>query len=68
MDTRVRDKIMALTESGVRNISEMQRRIRDFVDVELFNGQSVPTAVDTRFRPLSSTILNTMYRTTSRMR
>jgi len=68
LDARVRDHIVHLTNSGLRNLSEMQRQLQQFVDLQLFVNDAVPSAVDARFRPNNCTVLNTMYRTVSKTR
>jgi len=68
LDARVRDHIVHLTNSGLRNLSEMQRQLQQFVDLQLFINAPAPSAIDARFRPTNSTVLNTMYRTVSKTR
>ena len=68
LDARVRDHIIHLANSGVRNLSEVQRQLQQFVDQQLFVNAAAPSAVDARFRPTNATVLNTMYRTVSKTR
>jgi len=66
LDARVRDHIVHLAISGLRNLSEVQRQLQQSVDLQLFVNAPAPSATDARFRPTNSTVLNTMYRTVSK--
>ena len=61
LDARVRDHIVHLTNSGLRNLSEVQRQLQQSVDLQLFVNAPPPSATHARFQPTNSTVLNTMY-------
>lgn len=60
MDRRVEHQIMELTKQGVKKSSEMRRHIGQYVNVDLFRGESPPPATRRRFYPLDKDIRNIM--------
>ena len=52
MDGRVQEKIVDLTNTGVRRLSEMKRRLPRFVVDQLFHDQQTPSFSDAHFGPV----------------
>lgn len=62
VDDRVMSKMKGLFDEGVRKVGEMQRRIRDYVTSEIFQGNNTPLQSDGRFCPSRKAIQNCLYR------
>ena len=57
-----------LVGEGIRNIKEMQRALRLYVKMELFEGQPPPPINSRRFYPEERGIRNCMYNVTAKLR
>ena len=60
--------IHKLVGEGIRNIKEMQRALRLYVKMELFEGQRPPPINSRRFYPEELYIRNYMYNATAKLR
>ena len=56
-----------LVGEGIRNIKEMQRALRLYVKMELFEGQPLPLINSRRFYPEERDIRNYMYNATAKL-
>lgn len=63
IDSRVSSKLNALACSGIRDVAEMRRHIRQYLTKELFDGQSVPPETDAKYWPSNKAIFNSICRT-----
>lgn len=59
----VLSKIAQLVNDGVRKTDEIQRRIREFVERELFLDRQPPLVSDSRYYPSPRTIRQCVHRT-----
>ena len=62
VDDRVMTKMKELFDQGVKKVGEMRRRIRDYVESNLFQGKENPPQSDSRFWPSKKSIHNCLYR------
>ena len=67
-DKRIINMIHKLVGEGIRNIKEMQRALRLYVKMELFEGQRPPPINSRRFYPEELYIRNYMYNATAKLR
>lgn len=68
VDGRVRSQIEQLTMSGVRNVTEMKRRLERFVSDEIFHGETPPAPTRRRYHPTDTAIRNAMFKAKERTR
>ena len=68
MDPRIIEEIHRLVEDGVRNVQEMQRHIKSFVENNLFKNKPVPSSLNRQFFPRKVDIRNYMYKASVKMR
>jgi len=60
-------RVKTLAESGVCRLSEIRRQLKVFVG-ELFEGQELPAASNSRYWPKNKSLLNAVYRCRAKTR
>ncbi|XP_057308166.1 calcium-responsive transcription factor-like [Hydractinia symbiolongicarpus] len=68
VDSRITTKIHALVGQGVRQVKEMERHIKIYVQNELFCDKMLPSPTNRRFFPTRRDITNHMYISTTKLR